>query len=145
MAKASFTEEKHAALCNAKKLSQTEELAKLKARSQIFDKIENDRYLADRYVERNNPTLIQGRTQTSAIPKIEKDGLMDTVRNLSEIRNMNSNSNKKESCQKEADVKCNTKAAKYFVEEIPKSKYPKEDKKKVKLNLYATHWNTTTL
>ena len=145
MAKASFTEEKHAALCNAKKLSQTEELAKLKARSQIFDKIENDRYLADRYVERNNPTLIQGRTQTSAIPKIEKDGLMDTVRNLSEIRNMNSNSNKKESCQKEADVKCNTKAAKYSVGEIPKSKYPKEDKKKLKLNLYATHWNTTTL
>ena len=61
-AEASFTEEKHTAICNAKKLWQTEELAKLKARSQIFDKIENERYLADRYVERNNPTVMEGRT-----------------------------------------------------------------------------------
>ena len=111
---------KHAAICNAEKLRQTEELAKLKARSQIFDKIENDRYLADRYVERNNPTLIEGKTQTSIIPKIEKDGLMDRARNLSEIRNMNSNSNNKEGCQNEADIEDNIKAAKYSVEKLPK-------------------------
>ena len=59
---ASFTEEKHAAICNTKKLRQTEELAKLKTRFQIFDEIENERYLADRYVERNNPTVMEGRT-----------------------------------------------------------------------------------
>ena len=47
LAETSFTEEKHAAICNAEKLRQTEELAKLKARSQNFDEIENDRYLAD--------------------------------------------------------------------------------------------------
>ena len=105
LAEASFTEEKHADICNAEKLRQTEELAKLKARSQIFDEVENDRYLSDRYVERNNPTLMEGKTQTSIIPKIEKDGLMDRARNLSEIRNMNSNSNNKEGCQKEADIK----------------------------------------
>ena len=60
LAKALFTEEKHAAICNTKKLRQTEELTKLKPRSQIFDEIENDRYLADRYVKRNNPTLMVG-------------------------------------------------------------------------------------
>ena len=89
-------------------------------RSQIFDKIENDRYLADRYAERNNPTLMEGKTQTSIIPKIEKDGLMDRARNLSEIRNMNSNSNNKEGCQNEADIKGNIKAAKFSVGELPK-------------------------
>ena len=99
MAEASFTEEKHAVICNAEKLRQTEKLAKLKARSQIFDKIESDRYLADRYVERNRPTLMQGRIQTSIILMIRKDGLMDRARNISEIRNMNINSNK-EGCQK---------------------------------------------
>ena len=114
LAETSFTEEKHAAICNAEKLRQTEELAKLKARSQIFDEIENDRYLADRYVERNNATLMEGKTQTSIILKTEKDGLIDRAKNTSEIRNMNINSNK-EGCQKEADVKGNTKAAKYSV------------------------------
>ena len=51
LTEASFTEEKHAVICNAEKLRQTEELTKLKARSQIFDEIENDRYLADTNVE----------------------------------------------------------------------------------------------
>ena len=41
----SFTEEKHAAICNAEKLRQTEELAKQKARSQIFGEIENGNIL----------------------------------------------------------------------------------------------------
>ena len=117
---------KHAAICNAEKLRQTEELAKLEARSQIFDDIENDIYLADRYVKRNNPTHMEGRTQTSIIPKIEIDGLMDRARNILEIRSMNINSNK-EGCQKEADVKDNTKAAKYSDGELPKSKNQKED------------------
>ena len=99
LAEASFTEEKHTAICNTKKLRQTNDLAKLKARCQISDKIENDRYLADRYIERNNPTLIGSRTQTSIIPKTEKDRLMNRARNLSEIRNMNNNSNNK-GCQK---------------------------------------------
>ena len=42
---ASFAEEKHAAICNAEKLRQTEELAKQKARSQIFGEIENGNIL----------------------------------------------------------------------------------------------------
>ena len=45
----SFTEKKHAAIFSAKKLRQTEELAKLKTKYPIFDEIENDRYLADTY------------------------------------------------------------------------------------------------
>ena len=114
LAETSFTEEKHAAICNTEKLRQTEELAKLKARSQIFDEIENDRYLADTNVERNNPRLMEGTTQTSINPKTEKDGLMGRARNISEIRNMNISSNK-EGCQKEADVKGNTKAATYSI------------------------------
>ena len=138
LAEASFTEEKHAAIFNAEKLRQTEELAKLKARSQIFDEIENERYLADRYLERNNPTLMEGRTQASIITKIEKGGLMDRARNISEIRNTNINSNKK-GCQKEADVKGNTKAAKYSVGELPKSKNQKEENK-LKLNPLATSY-----
>ena len=39
LAEASFTEEKHAAILNAEKLHQSEELAKLKARTQVLDKI----------------------------------------------------------------------------------------------------------
>ena len=54
-----MTEKNHAAIYNAEKLWHIEELEKLKARSQIFDKIENDRYLADRYVRRNNPTIME--------------------------------------------------------------------------------------
>ena len=72
---------------------------------------------------------MEGKTQTNIIPKIEKDGLMDRAGNLSEIRNINSNSNNKEGCQKEADIKCN-KIAKYSVGELPKSKNQKEDNKK---------------
>ena len=66
---------------------------------------------------------MEGRTQTIIIPKIQKkkDGLMDRARNMSEIRNKNMNSNK-EGCQKEADVKGNTKAPKYSVGELPKLK-----------------------
>ena len=79
------------------------------------------------------------KTQTSIIPKIEKDGLMDRARNLSEIRNMNSNSNNKEGCQKEDDVKGNIKAAKYSAGELPKSKDQKEDNK-LKLNSHATSY-----
>ena len=45
LVEASFTEEKHAAICNAEKLRQTEELAKQKARSQIFGEIENGNIL----------------------------------------------------------------------------------------------------
>ena len=74
--------------------------------------------------------------QTSIIPKIEKDGLMDRPRNISEIRNMNINSNQ-EVCQKEADVNGNTKTAKYSVGELLKSKSQKEDSK-LKLNPHAT-------
>ena len=81
---------------------------------------------------------MEGKTQTSIIPKIEKDGLMDRAKNLSEIRNMNSNSNNKEGCQKEADIKGNIKAAKYSVGELPKSKNPKEDNK-LKLTPHATY------
>ena len=80
---------------------------------------------------------MEGRTQTSIIPKIEKDGFMDRARNLSEIRNINSNSNNKEGCQKEADVKGNTKVVKYSVGELPKSKNQKKDNK-LKLNTHAT-------
>ena len=109
LAEGSFTEEKHVAICNTEKYRQTDKLAKLKARSQIFDEIENERCLADRYVERNNPMLMEGGTQTSIISEIEKNGLLDREGNLSEIRIMNSNSNNKEVCQKEADVKGNTK------------------------------------
>ena len=58
-----MTEKNHAAIYNAEKLWQIEELEKLKARSQIFDKIENDRYLADRYVRRNNPTIMEVKIQ----------------------------------------------------------------------------------
>ena len=72
---------------------------------------------------------MEGKTQTNIIPKIEKDGLMDRAGNLSEIRNINSNSNNKEGCQKEADIKCN-KIVKYSVGELPKSKNQKEDNKK---------------
>ena len=39
LAEASFTEEKHAAILNAEKLRQSEELAKVKARTQVLDKI----------------------------------------------------------------------------------------------------------
>ena len=38
-AEASFTEEKHAAILNTEKLCHSEELAKLKARTQVLDKI----------------------------------------------------------------------------------------------------------
>ena len=94
--------EKYATIWNAEKLRQTEELAKLKARSQIFDKIENHRYFADIYVERNNPTLMEGRKQTSIIPKIpkiKKDGLLDRAQNIPEIKIVDINSIK-EGCQK---------------------------------------------
>ena len=53
---------------------------------------------------------------------------MDRTRNLQEIRNINISSNK-EGYQKEADVKDNTKAAKYSVGKLPKSKNQKEDNK----------------
>ena len=79
---------------------------------------------------------MEGRTQTSIIPKIKKDGLVDRARNISEIRNMNINSNK-EGCQNEADAKGNIKAAKYSVGELPKSNNQKEDNK-LKLNPLAT-------
>ena len=92
-----------------------------------------------KYVERNNQTLMEGKTQTSIVPKIEKDGLMDRARNLSKIRNMNSNSNNKEGCQKETDIKGNVKAAKYSVGKLPKSKNQKEDNK-LKLNPHATSY-----
>ena len=115
-------------------------MAKLNVRSQIFDQIENDRYLADRYVEGNNPTLVESRTQTSITPMIEKDGLIERAKNLSVIRNMNSNSNSKEGCQKEADVKGNTKAVKYLVGEVPKSKNQKEDNKLKFNNLHTTSY-----
>ena len=39
LAEASFTEEKHTAILNAEKLRQSEELAKVKARTQVLDKI----------------------------------------------------------------------------------------------------------
>ena len=93
-------------------------MEKLKARSQIFDEIENDRYL-DRYVRRNNPTIMEGKIQTNSIPKIKKDRLMDRARNLSKIRNIISKSNNK-GCQKEVDVKDDTEAAEDSVAEIPK-------------------------
>ena len=57
---------------------------------------------------------MEGRPQTSIILRTEKDGLIDRAKNTSEIRNMNINSNK-EGCQKEADVKGNTKAATYSI------------------------------
>ena len=47
LAEVSFTEEKHAVICNAEELRQTEETLKLKARSQIFDEIGNGRYFAE--------------------------------------------------------------------------------------------------
>ena len=93
-------------------------MEKLKARSQIFDEIENDRYL-DRYVRRNNPTIMEGKIQTNSIPKIKKDRLMDRARNLSKIRNIISKSNNK-GCQQEVDVKDDTEAAEDSVAEIPK-------------------------
>ena len=70
MAEASFTEEKHVANCNAEKLRQTEVLARLKARSQMFDYLENDRYLTDRYVKRSNSTLMGDRTRASTLLKV---------------------------------------------------------------------------
>ena len=82
---------------------------------------------------------MEARTQASIIPKIEKDGLMDRVRNLSGFRYMSSNSNSKEVCQKEADVRGNMKAAKHSVGELPKSKNQKEDNK-LKLNPHATSY-----
>ena len=66
-------------------LRQNEESAKLKTRSQIFDKIENDRYFAERCMERNNPKLMEGRTQISIIPKIKKDVLMDRAKIYQEL------------------------------------------------------------
>ena len=93
-------------------------MEKLKARFQIFDEIENDRYL-DRYVRRNNLTIMEGKIQTNSIPKIKKDRLMDRARNLSKIRNIISKSNSK-GCQKEVDVKDDTEAAEDSVAEIPK-------------------------
>ena len=63
---------------------------------------------------------------------------MDRARNLSEIRNNNSNSNNKEGYQKEVDVKGNTKATKHSIRELTKSKDQKEDKNKLKLNSHAT-------
>ena len=42
LGEASFAEEKHAAILNAGKLCQSEELAKLKARTQVLDKINKD-------------------------------------------------------------------------------------------------------
>ena len=56
----------------AENLRQNEKLAKLKTRLQIFDNIENDRYFAKRCIERNNPKLMEGRTQISIIPKIKR-------------------------------------------------------------------------
>ena len=52
---------------------------------------------------------------------------------------MNSNSNNKEGCHKEADVKGTIKAAKYSVGELPKSKDQMEDNK-LKLNPHATSY-----
>ena len=53
---------------------------------------------------------------------------MERARTVSEIRNMNINSNK-EGSQKKSDVKGNTKAAKYSIGELPKLKNQKEDNK----------------
>ena len=83
---------------------------------------------------------MKGRTQTSITPMIEKDRLMKRAKNLSEIKNMNSNSNIK-GCQKEAEDKGIAKAVKYLVGEVPKSKDQKEDKNKLKFNnLHATSY-----
>ena len=51
LAEASFTDEKQAGLWNVEKLRQNEALAKLKARSQIFDEIESEGDLANRYLK----------------------------------------------------------------------------------------------
>ena len=78
-----------------------------------------------------------GRTQTSIIPRIEKHGLIDRARSMLEIRNMNINSNK-EVFQKEAHVKGKTKAAKYSVGELTKSRIKSQKKdNKLKLNSHA--------
>ena len=47
LAEVSFTEKKHAAILNAEKIRQKEELAKLKARTQILDEIKNNDYPVD--------------------------------------------------------------------------------------------------
>ena len=113
MTEALFTEEKHAANCNTEKLRQIEELIKLETRSQIFDEMENDRYLADRYTERNNPTLISDKTQTSILPEVKKVSLMGRAKDLPEVTGKKSRSYNKNGCQKEADVKYGNKAANY--------------------------------
>ena len=81
---------------------------------------------------------MEGTTQTNINATTEKDGLMGRARNISEIRNMNISSNK-EGCQKEMDVKGNTKAAKYSVGELPKPKKQKEDNK-LKLSPHTTSY-----
>ena len=68
---------------------------------------------------------------------------MNRARNLSEIRNMNINSNK-EGYQKEADVKAITKKAKYCVGVLSKSKNQKEGDK-LKLSSHATSYVTAKM
>ena len=59
---ASFAEKSMLPTSSAEKIRKTEELEKLKVRSQIFDEINHFRYLADRYIKRNNPTLMGDKT-----------------------------------------------------------------------------------
>ena len=82
MADTSFSDKKHGTICNAEKLGQAEQLAKLKAKSHIFDEIKSDRYLAERYAERNNATLMNDRTQADILLKIKKSSLISIAKNL---------------------------------------------------------------
>lgn len=72
MAGASFTEEKNAAICNGREFKAKWGVSKTKDKITDFDNIENDRYFAKRCIERNNPKLMEGRTQISIIPKIKR-------------------------------------------------------------------------
>ena len=83
LGEASFAEEKHAAILNAGKLCQSEELAKLKARTQVLDKInKGDPDPANMNMGVPKPDEKENQIKADKIVQVEK-----CTKNLNQMQN----------------------------------------------------------
>ena len=83
LAEASFIEEKHSAIMNAEKQRQSEELAKLKARTQVLDKInKGDPDPANMNMGVPKPDEKENQIKADKIVQVEK-----CTKNLNQMQN----------------------------------------------------------
>ena len=75
LAEVSFTEKKHAAILNAEEIGQKEELAKLKARTQILEEIKKNDYPVDvkMGVDKDNIKHLTKKVHTKKVPAVSKE------------------------------------------------------------------------